>query len=126
MRFKSRGQRRHKGQGRQRRMLGFLQPCLLVQLYEQDSHGYDLLQGLGEFVKNAEEYDPSVIYRVMRDMESEGWVDSYEGTVSRGPKRRVYRLNPEGKKRMERWISDLQKARDEIDNLLAVYSRQKK
>ncbi|THB71569.1 MAG: hypothetical protein D6B25_18280, partial [Desulfobulbaceae bacterium] len=35
-----------KGQGKKRRPLGFLQPCLLLQLLQEDMHGYELLQGL--------------------------------------------------------------------------------
>ena len=117
------GKRHGQRQGtiKKRRMAGFLQPCFLLQLYGQDRHGYDLLQGLQKFVSDADSYDPSIIYRIMRDMEENGFVDSYEGTVSRGPRRRMYNLTPEGIKQLARWVNDLQKARDEIDCLLEVY-----
>ena len=107
-----------------RRITGFLQPIFLLQLYGQDRHGYDLLQGLQEFVSDADTYDPSIIYRIMREMEGSGWVESYEGTVSRGPRRRMYHLTLEGKRQLARWMEDLQKTKDEINNLLAVYRQQ--
>lgn len=107
-----------------RRITGFLQPIFLLQLYSQDRHGYDLLQGLEEFISDAETYDPSIIYRIMREMESNGWVNSYEGTVSRGPRRRMYSLTLEGKEQLSRWMIDLQKTKDEIDNLLTVFRQQ--
>ncbi len=119
---KRHGQRRRAAT--KRRITGFLQPVLLLQLYGQDRHGYDLLQGLQEFISDAETYDPSIIYRIMREMEANGWVSSYEGTVSRGPRRRMYSLTLEGKEQLARWIVDLQKTKDEINNLLTVYRQQ--
>ena len=35
--------------GRRRRVMSFLQPCLLVMLHRNADHGYNLLNGLDEF-----------------------------------------------------------------------------
>ena len=119
---KRRGQRRRAAP--KRRIAGFLQPIFLLQLYGQDRHGYDLLQGLQKFVSDADTYDPSIIYRIMREMEGNGWVESYEGTISRGPRRRMYNLTLEGKTQLAHWIDDLQRTKDEINNLLTAYRQQ--
>lgn len=116
---KRRGQRRRAVP--KRKITGFLQPIFLLQLYNQDRHGYDLLQGLQEFVSDADTYDPSIIYRIMREMEGNGWVESYEGTISRGPRRRMYNLTLEGKTQLAHWMDDLQTTKDEITNLLTAY-----
>lgn len=108
---------------KKRRTKGFLQPCLLLQLYRQDRHGYELLQGLNDYLSDANAYDPSVIYRFMRGMEADGLVDSYEGDVSFGPKRRVYRLTEEGKQQLGIWVEALKRSRDEIDHLVAIYEK---
>lgn len=121
MRHQGKRNQRRQGTKRKRRMTGFLQPCFLLQLYQEDRHGYDLLRGLEEFITEVDECDPSIIYRVMRDMEENGWVTSYEGTVSRGPKRRVYSLTEEGEQQLKKWMVDLQTTRNEIDNLLKLY-----
>lgn len=113
-----------RGVGKKRRMLGFLQPCIFLQLNDQDKHGYELLQGLSEFIDDAEEYDPSMIYRLMKEMELNGFVNSYEGDTSRGPKRKMYRLTEEGRLQLERWVLDLKRSREEIDRLLAEYDKQ--
>lgn len=119
-----------RGQGHKNRRLqkqrpkGFLQPCLLMQLCTQDRHGYELLQGLQGFIADAQTYDPSIIYRIMRGMEQSGWVVSYEGSVSHGPRRRIYRLTQSGKKQLAHWIEDIKQSRAEIDHLLAMYERQ--
>jgi len=60
----------------------------------------------------------------MRDMEGNGWVKSYEGTVSRGPRRRMYNLTLKGKKQLAHWMSDLQKTKNEINTLLKAYRQQ--
>jgi PadR family transcriptional regulator PadR len=117
------GRGRGRGRGRRRRMMGFLQPCLLLMLQRSDDHGYNLLSGLDEFGLNPDAYDPSMIYRALREMESAGWIISYEGETSLGPQRRVYRLTEEGRRHLEIWIEDLRRAKHEIELLLEAYER---
>jgi PadR family transcriptional regulator PadR len=117
------GKRQGRGAGKRRRMMGFLQPCILVQLSIQDYHGYDLLKGLQDFVDDAENHDPSIVYRLMRDMEDNGYVRSYEGEVSYGPQRKMYSITEDGKAMMKRWVKDLQRTRGEIDKLLQHYAK---
>jgi DNA-binding PadR family transcriptional regulator len=103
--------------------MGFVQPCLLVMLHRNDAHGYNLLSGLGEFGLNPEAYDPSIIYRALREMEEMGWIASYEGEESQGPQRRVYRLTEEGERHLSIWIDDLRRAKREIELLLDAYEK---
>jgi DNA-binding PadR family transcriptional regulator len=103
--------------------MGFLQPCLLLMLQRNDAHGYNLLNGLDEFGLNPEAYDPSMIYRALREMQELGWIESYEGEESRGPQRRVYSLTTDGERHLEIWMEDLRRARHEISLLLEAYKR---
>lgn len=122
---------RHQGKGRQhqhgkqigRKGKDFLQPCLLLLLVKQDQHGYELLQGLSQFVSNIESYDPSIIYRLLRGMEVENLVQSYEGEVSRGPRRRIYSLTDSGKKQLHGWAEQLHDKRNEIDIFLDQFNK---
>ena len=119
-----RGRRgRGRGRGKRRRMMGFLQPCLLLLLRRDDAHGYNLLNGLSEFGLNPDAHDPSMIYRALREMETAGWVVSYEGEKSLGPQRRVYRLTEEGQRHLDIWVEDLRRAKREIQLLLEAYER---
>ncbi len=115
--------RRRRGHGRRRRMMGFLQPCMLLMLHRGDAHGYNLLNGLQEFGLNPAAHDPSMIYRALREMEAAGWVTSYQGKESRGPQRRVYRVTEEGMQHMDAWIKDLRRAKSEIKLLIEAYER---
>jgi hypothetical protein len=69
-----RGRGRGRGRGRYRRVARMLEPALLLLLHHGPAHGYTLMERLGEF--GLEGLNPSVVYRVLRDMESRGWVSS--------------------------------------------------
>ena len=98
---------RGRGGGRRRRVMRFLQPCLLVMLHHGDAHGYNLLNGLGEFGFNPGQKDPSLIYRALREMEEIGLVISqWDQDSSLGP---------------QRWVADLRRTRNEIDALITAY-----
>ncbi len=118
-----RGGRGRRRRGRRRRMMGFLQPCLMLMLHRADAHGYNLLNGLDEFGLDPDAHDPSVVYRALREMEEMGWVESYEGEESQGPQRRVYRLTEEGEHHLAMWVEDLKRAKHEIELLVQAYER---
>ena len=117
---KGKGKRR---QGRKLGILGFVRPALLFMLVQEDAHGYLLLDGLSEFRYDTSQLDPSVIYRVLREMEDMGWVESYLGEESLGPQRKIYRLLPEGKEQLDEHIKHLRRRRNEIDHLLQAYDQ---
>ena len=120
--------RRGRGGGRRRRrVMSFLQPCLLVMLHRDDAHGYNLLNGLNEFGFNPEAKDPSLIYRALRDMEENGLVTSkWDLDGSLGPQRRVYQITSEGEEYLASWVNDLRKTRQEIDALIHAYEQVEK
>jgi PadR family transcriptional regulator PadR len=117
---------RGRGRGNRRRgVLGFLRPALLFLLVRADNHGYSLLDQLAEFGFNTDQVDPSLIYRILREMEDDGWVSSYLGKESLGPQRRIYKILPEGEEYLEMLIHGLRRRRDEIDLLLKAYEQEK-
>ena len=114
------------GRGRRRRrVMSFLQPCLLVMLHEGSAHGYSLLSGLEAFGFDLEQMDPSLVYRALRVMEADGLVGSTWGDESLGPQRRVYHITGMGEQYLAQWIADLRRTRQEIDKVLAAYERVK-
>jgi len=114
---------RGRGRRRRQRVMSFLQPCLLLMLARGEAHGYSLLDGIDEFGFNRDRFDPSLVYRALRDMEEAGWVSSRWGEESQGPKRRVYQISPEGEAHLSEWITDLRRTRIEIDALLTAYEK---
>ena len=117
------GPGRGRGRRRRQRVMSFLQPCLLLMLTRSEAHGYSLLDGLDEFGFNLERFDPSLIYRALREMEENGWVASRWDDDSQGPWRRVYRITQDGRDYLKIWVTDLRRTRQEIDALIAAYEQ---
>jgi len=112
------------GRGRRRRrVMSFLQPCLLVMLHRAEAHGYSLLNDLDQFGFNLDRLDPSLVYRALREMETAGLIRSEWVDDSLGPQRRVYRITGVGEQALAQWVADLRKTRQEIDQLLAAYEQ---
>lgn len=119
--------RSHRWRGRKRagpcprRIHRFVEPCLLLLLHRDRTHGYDLLEGLKEFGFEENPVDSSVVYRALREMETQGLVTSTWDTTGRGPPRRVYRITAEGDRYLANWISDLQETDRVLHHFLAAY-----
>ncbi len=107
-----------------RRISRFLEPCLLLLLREDATHGYNLLEALRRFGFAPGTVDASVVYRILREMEDAGWVSSQWDTAGSGPPRRVYTVTPDGEEYLAAWINDLRCTRDEIDQFIETYTQQ--
>lgn len=107
-----------------RRIARFLEPCLLLLLRGDATHGYGLLEALRQFGFAPGTVDASVIYRILREMEQAGWVSSQWDTTGSGAPRRVYTVTPDGAEYLAAWISDLRATRDEIDQFIRAYTTQ--
>lgn len=98
--------RRRRGGRRPRHVRRFMEPCLLLLLHRRPSHGYDLTQGLTDF--GMDDTDGSIVYRMLREMESAGLIQSHWDTgVSSGPARRIYRLTSLGDASLAEWVRQL-------------------
>ncbi len=113
-----------RGKRRRQRVLRFLQPCLLLMLTRDEAHGYSLMDDLDEFGFDPNRFDPSLVYRALREMEDSGLVSSRWDDDSQGPRRRVYQILPQGEALLAEWIADLRRTRGEIDRLLANYEKE--
>ena len=85
------------------------------------SHGYNLLEGLQQFGFEQGTFDASVVYRILRQMEQEGWLASQWDTEGSGPSRRVYHVTQDGEAYLATWIEDLRCTRDEIDRFIDMF-----
>jgi PadR family transcriptional regulator PadR len=113
------GQGRRRGGG-QRKMF-FLESCLLVLLHREPGYGYSLMDGLKEFGVQPEEMDISILYRVLRDLETAGLVVSSWGEESLGPQRRMYTITLQGESALAEWMQALRQKRKEIETLEVKY-----
>jgi DNA-binding PadR family transcriptional regulator len=103
----------------------FLEPVLLLRLNDGPAHGYSLLDGLDEFGLGG--LDPSMLYRVLREMEELGWVSStWDEQETQGPPRRIYQLSPRGVEVLAEWTQDLERSKSRIERFLSIYRQQHK
>jgi DNA-binding PadR family transcriptional regulator len=95
-----------------------LHPAILICLSRGPAHGYAILQQLAEMKMFADdEPDHAGVYRTLKQMESQGYVDS-QWDVQVGPARRVFSLTETGMACLRCWLGTLQRYRDAIDELL--------
>jgi len=109
------------GEGQEKRhsslTVSLLEPALLVLVKGEPSHGYSLLNDLGEMGLNT--LHPSVVYRTLREMEDLGWIQSdWETDQTQGPPRRTYHLTALGEEALQYWKQELARTNEIILQLL--------
>jgi DNA-binding PadR family transcriptional regulator len=68
-----------------------------------------------------DDLDPSVVYRILRQMELDGWVtSSWDKDQTQGPPRRVYSLSQIGEEALGDWIEELRKLNERLTRLLKI------
>jgi DNA-binding PadR family transcriptional regulator len=101
-------------------------PSLLVLLTESESHGYELYDQLTDFGFDLKRLDSSIVYRELRELDDFGFIKStWDIEDTKGPKRRVYQIRPEGLLRLEEWIIHLQRIGDRIERLVTRFEELK-
>jgi PadR family transcriptional regulator PadR len=95
----------------------FMRPVALLLLAEQPMHGYELMGRLKEFGMGQGMMDPSILYRMLRHLESEGMAESTLDDSGSGPARKVYNLTPEGREMLDFMAADL----DEVSGFLGRF-----
>jgi len=100
------------------RLRGMIQPRLLLSLAQKNTHGYELMEILGQ---EGDAPDPGSLYRTLRSLEEDGLVCSTWDTSNAGPARRVYELTDLGVEYLHTWVVDIRKTRQGLDDFLAEY-----
>jgi PadR family transcriptional regulator PadR len=101
----------------------WLIPVLLLFLREWGSYGYDLwknqLSAFGFATMN-----PGSLYRVLRQMEKDGMINSNWDTSKGGPARRVYAITDVGEAYLKLWADSLQQYQKIMDAFFRLYTGQ--
>ncbi|WP_051962924.1 PadR family transcriptional regulator [Mesoaciditoga lauensis] len=92
---------------------------LLNLLLEEPSYGYSLVEKLQSLGIDQSSVPYGVIYRLLRDMESENLIESEWEIEDSGPSRRVYSITKEGKEYLERWLNNAKGNLKILENLIS-------
>ena len=84
-----------------------LEVAILASLATSDSHGYDLMDRIRVLAGDQVCVDPGSVYRLLRGMEVQGFVDSAWQTAESGPSRRVYTIAAAGIDALEQMAGSL-------------------
>ena len=101
----------------------FLEPCVLLLLFEQPTHGYDLIEHLERFGFDPKAQDVGAIYRALRKFEKEGMVKSQWEAGESGPAKRLYEVTDEGQKYLEEWVQSIQFTKSRLEYYLKEYDK---
>jgi poly-beta-hydroxybutyrate-responsive repressor len=101
------------------RVPNFAQPRLLLELAKKTSHGYELIERLGQEGDPAP--DPGNFYRMLRSLEEDGLVCSTWDTQNSGPARRVYELTEPGMEFLHAWAATIHHTKQSLDRFLSDY-----
>lgn len=101
-------------------MRSMLPPLLLLLIYEQPDHGYDLIERLVQL--GVTDVEHGHVYRVLRNLEREHSVVSDWVTSNTGPARRRYELTESGLAALDVWMSQLAQLDHVVDACLARWA----
>ncbi|KAA0113752.1 PadR family transcriptional regulator [Mycolicibacterium sp. P9-22] len=80
--------------------------AILVSLCEQASSGYDLARRFDRSIGYFWSATHQQIYRTLRAMEDDGWVDVREVEQRGRPDKKEYSVTPAGRAELARWIAE--------------------
>jgi poly-beta-hydroxybutyrate-responsive repressor len=101
----------------------YIQPSLLLGLKRRPSYGYELIHTLQDFGFVEGTAPPGMIYRHLRQLESDGLVLSQWETEGTGPAKRIYRITEEGESVLSLWIDYMEKQAETLLNFIRIYKQ---
>jgi PadR family transcriptional regulator, regulatory protein PadR len=76
---------------------GHLDAIILRLILEKDRYGYEISQEISLRTENSFQIKEATLYAVFQRLEKKELIESYYGSVSRGGKRKYYRITTLGK-----------------------------
>jgi PadR family transcriptional regulator PadR len=98
---------------------GALEMMVLQTLCRQPLHGYALVQQIKRMSDNELQIDEGSLYPALQRMLRAGWLKAEWGVSATNRRVRIYRLTPEGRKRLEREKSSFDRMLRAIARVLA-------
>lgn len=100
-----------------------LTASLLALLDERATYGYKLQHALDALGLSI---DPGTMYRRLGRLEDYGWVQSRWASPGKGPRRRLYRLTPKGRRALDEIAGLIQTISDAHEAFVLAYDEQRR
>ena len=95
----------------------WIEPFLLLLIADGPIHGYSVISRLNGMEVASEGIDVGMVYRTLREFESQGLVKTKWG-LEEGPPRREYRLTAKGLQVLDEWVGVMAERRRLIEAFL--------
>lgn len=100
-----------------------MEPFVLLILADGPAHGYELAQAIAALGFRRAADDPSVLYKLLRGLEHDGYLTSEWGVARAGPPPRRYRLTRAGRGYLDERAAGLERQARRIQVFLDRYHR---
>lgn len=96
-------------------------PCILLSLKDEPLHGYGLLEKIMAFGFSSEPIDISVVYRHLKKLEDQDYIQFEWNTTSTGPAKKVYALTADGEDALKAYQKLIVYRKEKIERFLEKY-----
>ena len=97
------------------------EPFILLVLHQGRSYGYEIRSRLEGFGFRRAAREPGVVYRLLRNLEEAGLIESEWDVAGTGPARRYYRLTDLGRAQLQRGAEHLERQARRIQQFFEAY-----
>lgn len=95
---------------------GTLDMCLLATIARQPCYGYEMVQQLAR--QGLDLVSEGSIYPLLSRLQQRGYIEGFLVPSTDGPKRKYYRLLPEGAKQLEQWQAEWETFARAVEQIL--------
>ena len=95
---------------------GTLDMCLLATIAQRPCFGYEMVQQLAQ--QGLDLVSEGSIYPLLGRLQHHGYIEGYLVASRDGPKRKYYRLRPEGAKQLEQWQAEWERFAQAVEHIL--------
>lgn len=99
----------------------WMRAWVLVSLSRQKSYGYELMNAISRLFPEYSASSPSTMgnhYRILRMLETNGFITSEWDTTGTGPARRIYSIMPLGRKETEEIVRYIGQTKQVVDRFV--------
>ncbi|WP_181347884.1 PadR family transcriptional regulator [Thalassobacillus sp. CUG 92003] len=94
---------------------GHLDSIILRLVLEEDRYGYEISKEISSRTDNRFQIKEATLYAVFQRLEKKELIESYFGSVSKGGKRKYYRITTLGKAYLKETAEEWKETKDIID-----------
>ncbi|GAA0290356.1 PadR family transcriptional regulator PadR [Gracilibacillus halotolerans] len=101
---------------------GHLDAIILRLTLEKDRYGYEISKEISQRTNERFEIKEATLYAVFQRLEKRELIESYYGSVSKGGKRKYYRITTLGKAYLNEMVKEWEELKEIIDIFLEGFN----